>query len=305
MTATATAGKIDLRACKSSVTSQDGENGVIAAVFDAIGLTTRVCIEFGAYNLRTYSNVFPLWSQQGWHAVLIEGDAGRVAALEREYQLLKGSGGATGTAEVVAAFVTPQGPGSLDALVCPIMDRRGGGEPDLVSIDIDGMDYHVWKGVTRLRPRVVIVEHNPSIPAHMSVHGPAGLNAVGSSARALMELGREKGYTLVCCTMCNCIFVRDQDAHHFAHAGDLDALFDPSLVCYAISTFDGGVALSHRPPWGCNWFSRQPGAAQCDTPLWQPPRGLLANIALWLRARRKSVQRAARGLAGSMRSAAR
>lgn len=300
----AAGGRIDLRAARASVTSQDGENGVIDAIFRAIGTTSKVCVEFGAYNLRTYSNVFPLWSSQGWHAILIEGDGPRHRKLGEEYEGFRRESTPSGTVDLVRRFVAPSGPDSLDA----ILDQRlahapgvKGGPPrvDLVSIDIDGMDYHVWKGLTKHRPRVVIIEHNPSIPPHLAIHGPEEPNAVGASARALADLGATKGYALVCCTMCNCIFVEREHAGLFAHADDLEALFDRSLLCYALSTFDGGVALTHRPPWGFNVCSTRPGAMVSSVPLWQPPRSLLAQVRAWLRARRKGLGRVVRGgLAG-------
>ena len=34
---------------------------------------------------------------------------------------------------------------------------------DLLSIDIDGNDYHVWGAVHAYRPRLVLVEFNPTI----------------------------------------------------------------------------------------------------------------------------------------------
>jgi len=93
--------------------------------------------------------------------------------------------------------------------------------------------------------------------------------------------------------------VEREHAGLFAHADDLEALFDRSLLCYALSTFDGGVALTHRPPWGFNVCSTRPGAMVSNVPLWQPPRSLLAQVRAWLRARRKGLGRVVRGgLAG-------
>ena len=37
------------------------------------------------------------------------------------------------------------------------------GEVDLLSIDIDGMDYHIWDTISdRLNPRVVVIETRPA-----------------------------------------------------------------------------------------------------------------------------------------------
>lgn len=35
---------------------------------------------------------------------------------------------------------------------------------DLISIDIDGNDYHIWKSMKEFIPKVVIIEYNPSFP---------------------------------------------------------------------------------------------------------------------------------------------
>jgi len=34
---------------------------------------------------------------------------------------------------------------------------------DLLSIDIDGNDYHIWDGIKEFVPLVVVIEFNPSI----------------------------------------------------------------------------------------------------------------------------------------------
>jgi hypothetical protein len=36
---------------------------------------------------------------------------------------------------------------------------------DLMSIDVDGNDYHVWDTLHCFKPRVVVIEYNPTIPS--------------------------------------------------------------------------------------------------------------------------------------------
>lgn len=83
---------------------------------------------------------------------------------------------------------------------------------DLISIDIDGYDYHVWDSLKEYRPRVIIIEYNPSIPNDMVVVNPRSETAFcGSSAAAFVELGRRKGYSLAVVTTTNLIFVAEEE----------------------------------------------------------------------------------------------
>jgi hypothetical protein len=92
-------------------------------------------------------------------------------------------------------------------------------EPDLLCIDIDGNDWWVWRAITRCRPRVVVMEYNAGLGpvADLRMRYDAGFvwnaedRAYGASLKALENLGREKGYSLVGCnfTGVNAFFVRD------------------------------------------------------------------------------------------------
>ncbi len=78
----------------------------------------------------------------------------------------------------------------------------------VLSIDIDGNDYWVWKAIdeNQFRARVVVIEFNPSIPSNESKTIPydakfisrgVGNNYYGASLFALKKLGQEKGYSLI------------------------------------------------------------------------------------------------------------
>jgi hypothetical protein len=82
--------EIRLSDSKSTVHSQHGEDGVIAAIFEAIGIKSRTCVEFGAYDLYDASNVYPLWTA-GWKTLLIEGNARRYRKLLVDYANHHGS----------------------------------------------------------------------------------------------------------------------------------------------------------------------------------------------------------------------
>ena len=60
--------------------SQFGEDGLIDELFDVIGTTNRWSFEVGASDGRKYSNTKVL-REQGWSAVLMEGDGKHLGAL--------------------------------------------------------------------------------------------------------------------------------------------------------------------------------------------------------------------------------
>ena len=76
---------------------------------------------------------------------------------------------------------------------------RVAGEIDLLSIDIDYNDYWVWKAIEVVKPRVVVVEYNATLPPPLSLvvpYAPAtawdGSNYFGASLEALARLGTTK-----------------------------------------------------------------------------------------------------------------
>ena len=58
-----------LEASRRDVTSQNGEDGVISALFEAIGAGSRTAVEFGAWDGKHYSNTWNLLENEQWHGV--------------------------------------------------------------------------------------------------------------------------------------------------------------------------------------------------------------------------------------------
>src|SRR4029077_13460873 len=93
------------------------------------------------------------------------------------------------------------------------------GEIDLLSLDIDGIDYWVWNAIECIQPRVVVLEFNQGLGATKAVTVPNKPDFVydwnhsyygGASLPAFIKLGRKKGYRLVGTetTGVNAFFVR-------------------------------------------------------------------------------------------------
>lgn len=223
-----------LSAYESNVTSQCGEDGVIGHALEVIGERDHWCVEFGAADGRYASNTYVLINREGYSAVLIESDLDQFEALARNYA---GRGGVT----VVHRQVGFEGPDRLDAILARTPVPR---DFDLLSIDIDGNDYHVWDALHDYRPKLVVVEFNPTIPNEVEFVQPRDLAvAQGSSLSALARLANAKGYRLIHATVVNAVFVDERYFPRFGIENDSPAALraDLSLVTWLFQTYDGRV----------------------------------------------------------------
>lgn len=185
-----------------NVYSQSGEDGILEHVFSTIQAQSRWCVEFGAWDGRHLSNCANLLNHHGWNGVLIEGHPRKFRALASNYAQNR-------RVICLERFVQCSGPDTLDeilgSLACPP-------EFDLLSIDIDGMDYFVWESLVRFRPRLVVIEFNPTVPNDVVFvqAKDSGVNQ-GCSLLALVLLARAKGYELIASSGFNAFFIaRDE-----------------------------------------------------------------------------------------------
>ncbi len=221
-----------------NVYSQSGEDGILQAVFEKLpasaGGRGRWAVEFGAWDGKKFSNSCNLVSHHGWNGVFIEANDAKYAELLRTYE-------GNQRAVCVKAFINFEGDSSLDAVLArtPIPE-----DFDLLSIDIDGNDYHIWDSVRRYRPKVVVIEFNPSIPHNISFVQPRDMSVQqGSSLRALADLGAAKEYELICVTELNAIFARRELFNAFGIRDNLlDTLHkDTRYITQVFQLYDGTI----------------------------------------------------------------
>lgn len=224
--------------------SQFGEDGIIEKILATLGTRDRWCVEFGAWDGVHLSNTRNLIETAGYRAVLIEGDAARHSDLAR---------GAASDPGITAihALVGWTGPNRLDALLAPNALPK---DFDLLSIDIDGNDYHVWAALEDYTPKVVCIEFNPSIPVGVEFIQPADPTIQqGTSLAALIRLGRTKGYELVAATSTNGLFVRRADLPAFGLADNSESALreDLSGVTQVFCGYDGSIHFHGcgKLPW--------------------------------------------------------
>jgi hypothetical protein len=186
--------------------AQNDEDGIIQEIFRRIDLTSRTFVEFGVESGVECNSVKLL--VEGWRGLWIEARSDHADVIRRRFAPFLTGGKLTLLERLVNAE-------NIDALLA-----QGGmsGEIDLLAIDIDYNDYWVWKAVTAVSPRAVVIEYNASLRPPLSLTVPYdpqrrwdGSNFYGASLEALVRLGREKGYRIVGCSVAgvNAFFVRD------------------------------------------------------------------------------------------------
>jgi hypothetical protein len=179
----------DLTRHELRVFSQNGEDGVIEAILRRVGHDAPSFVEFGA-GTGTEGNCVFLADVLGWPGLFMESDPAAFAALAGKYA-------ARPEVRTVQASVRP---GNVAALI------RSAGLPDeltVLSIDVDGIDYWIWRALD-LRPRLLVIEYNAHLPHDAALVQPLepevawdGTDYFGASLGALRRLAASKGYRLV------------------------------------------------------------------------------------------------------------
>ena len=231
---------------RRDVYSQFGEDGIIEEILGRLPEKDQWCVEFGAWDGLHLSNTRNLIMSEGYSAVLIEGD-------RRRFEDLKRNCSERANVHTLNRFVGFQEQDNLDAI---LSDTPIPADFDFLSIDIDGNDYHVWAATSRVRPKVVAVEFNPTIPTDVQCVQAADPSvSQGASLSSLVELAKGKGYELVSVLPCNAFFVRREYFDAFEIASNTPDVLRTELgaVTYVFSGYDGRVFLSGRCqlPWHC------------------------------------------------------
>lgn len=226
--------------------SQDGEDGIIERIFKLLpSQKDRWCVEFGAWDGKHLSNTYKLFAEEQWNAILIEGNDGKFEALRNNCEQFE-------KVVLMHEFVGFEGPNSLDNLLARTAIPQAF---DLLSIDIDSNDYHVWDSLVNYHPRVVIIEFNPTIPSDIEFvqERKPGVYQ-GASLLSLVKMAKSKGYELVAATHCNGFFIR-KDLYQILNVGenDIEKLWKSQKPAPRLfQLYDGTMVLTEEVPlyWG-------------------------------------------------------
>ena len=218
----------------TNVFSQFGEDSVIESIFRLMPLNettnSRICVEFGAWDGLHFSNTANLILNYGWEGFLIEADSKRFRELQVNFKHKP--------VKCINKFVEFEGKNSLEE----ILERsKVPFDFDLLSIDIDRNDYWIFDSIVKYRPKVIVIEFNPTIPNSVSFTNPRDMKIKqGSSLKAINELAHKKGYAAIATTLCNVFLV---DLKYMTMFQDeilpIDSIHHPTLINESWIGFDG------------------------------------------------------------------
>ena len=177
--------------------SQENEDEIIQSALAALPSRDRWCVEFGAWDGIFASNSRRLIKHYNYSAILIEADVCRFKQLRENYKDYQ-------NVVVLRDFVGWQS-NTLDTILSNTPAPK---TFDLLSIDIDGNDYHVWKALSVYRPKLVCIEFNPTVATSVRFVQSADSRVnQGCSLASLVDLAKEKNYELIAVSHCNAFFV--------------------------------------------------------------------------------------------------
>ena len=203
--------------------TRGGEDGMLVYLFGVLGFGTRRAIDLGGGSVGA-SNTLNLVLHHGFDVCVVDGDERSVSYLRRyldRHPLMRGR---TTKPTLLTEWITRESIG-------PMIKSAGfEGDVDLLSIDLDGVDYWILEAVLdTVAPRVLIVEYQDHLGPHrawtvpyspdFSIHDhPVNADDAylycGAGLLAFDRLLRPRGYRFVGSNRdgYNALFVRDDDA---------------------------------------------------------------------------------------------
>lgn len=199
-------------------------------IIDAYVADDGIAVEIGAGNGQHLSNT-AMFRERGWKTILVE-------PAEEHRDALLTLAANNPNVEVHLLHASPE---NINHLV-----------PDdatILSIDVDGDDYFILEALEK-RPRIIIVEFNPTMPRNVDIRPARRGLQIGSSVAALRRIAKEKGYGLAHVTHCNVIFILD--------AEDEMRLQERPVYTVATEYFTGRPVVIGTAPWGVDFANPYP-----------------------------------------------
>jgi len=226
--------------------SQNKEDGILLFIFSVIGTTNKTILEICAGD-GIECNAANLLINHGWNALLFDGNAERQKAGKTFYS--RNPDTFSFPPRFINAWITKE---NIDQL---ITDNGIKGEIDLLSLDMDGVDYWIWDSIASVSPRVVIAEIQCIWGNDKAVTIPYkedfttqyidGFGVYsGASLPAFVKLARKKGYRFVGLENYgfNAFFIREDVAPNIIKEADPAIIENIPFVKWAKTTLLPKVA---------------------------------------------------------------
>lgn len=191
------------------VYSQFDEDGIIQWLLKQIDVPESF-VEVGVQSYRECNTRY-LSEALNWSGLVIDASEDYISKIFKSPHFWKKD------IDVVNGFIEPDNVNEIIKKNCSFDCDLG-----LLSIDIDGMDYWVWKAFDVFHPVIVVVEFNSLLGDLYSVTVPyekgflrSNLDSsnliFGCSIKALIDLGNIKGYRFIGTSRfgCNAFFIRN------------------------------------------------------------------------------------------------
>ncbi len=238
----------------AKIYSQNDEDGILAEIFRRIGITNRRFVEIGVGDGLENNTLALLF--EDWRGTWIEGDAAAGERIRRGFAKVIGER----RLELVNARVSRE---NINDLL-----SRGQRDDiiDLLSIDIDGNDWHVFDAIEGPRARVVVMEYNARFTPPVEYcldydprHAWDGSDCFGASLAFLAKVMAARDYRLVGCSLIggNAFFV-DRDASGDAFEAPYTAEHHYQPARYFLSPLRNG----HPPSYDTLARAMSPAAGE-------------------------------------------
>jgi hypothetical protein len=228
-----------LRDAEMRFYSQSGEDGILQLLLAAVGAETRRTVEICAGD-GVECNSANLIVNHGWTGLLVDGGEELVTRGRRFYE----SGAETWywPPALRQAWVT------RDTVNQLVHDAGFAGDVDVLTIDLDGVDYWIWEALDSVRSRIVVTEYNAgwgpdearTVPYSDSFAWEMGSQYFGASLAAMISMGERKGYRFVGTNGYgfNAFFVREDLAIGVLPTADPHDCFDHPAIARSVAALD-------------------------------------------------------------------
>ena len=221
-----------------NITSQAGEDGIIAEILQRMKIEKGNFCEFGSHNGILFANTKVL-ADKGWNGCYIEASSQHFGKLVENYKnypnivcvkSMVGEKNAIGETTKVMEY-------SLDYLMKKHFDKP----LDIISLDTDGGEYEIFRNIKKYIPKLIIIECNPfRHPLDKEYYGYV-IGDCQESLFVMNKLAEEKGYKILLWTQ-NMFFIKKEYYYLFDVSTDLMELFEQGFRrCYVQNSVEARI----------------------------------------------------------------